>query len=55
MLGFRSIFFRNSYLVQLKDFILRGMDKVFHTGLILVNLQKAFDTLDHTVQKITKT
>ena len=31
------------------DFILRGMDKGFHTGLILVDLQKAFDTLDHSV------
>ena len=35
-------------------FVLRGMDKEFHTGVILVGLQKAFDTLDHTVhlQKI---
>ena len=25
------------------------MDKGFHTGMILVDLQKAFSTLDHTV------
>ena len=25
------------------------MDKGFHTGVILADLQKAFDTLDHTV------
>ena len=24
------------------------MDKGFHTGVILADLQKAFDTLDHT-------
>ena len=26
------------------------MDKGFYTEMILVNLQKAFDTLDHTVR-----
>ena len=31
------------------NFILRGIDKGFHIGMILVDLQKAFDTLDHTV------
>ena len=25
------------------------MDKGFHTGMILVDLRKAFETLDHTV------
>ena len=47
--GFRVDFSTDSWLVQLTDFILRGMDKRFHTGMILVDLQKAFDTLDHTV------
>ena len=46
--GFRAKFSTNSCLVQLTDFILREMDKEFHTGMILVDLQKAFDTLDHT-------
>ena len=47
--GFCAIFSTDSCLVQLTNFILRGMDKGFHTGMILVDLQKAFDTLDHTI------
>ena len=47
--GFRAIFSADSCLVQLTNFILRGMDKGFHTGMILIDLQKAFDILDHTV------
>ena len=41
-------------LVQLTSFILKGMNKCFHTGLILVYLQKVFDALDQTLplQKI---
>ena len=31
------------------DFILTGMDKQMHAGMKLVDLQKAFDTLDHGV------
>ena len=46
--GFRANFSTDSCLVQLTDSILRGMDKGFHTEMILVELQKAFDTLDHT-------
>ena len=46
---FRANFSTDSCLVQLTDFILRSMGKVFHTGMILIDLQKAFDTLDHTV------
>ena len=34
-------------LAQLIDFVATGMDKQMHTGMILVGLQKAFDTLDH--------
>ena len=47
--GFRANFSTDSCLVQLTDFVLRGMDKGFHNGMILVDLQKAFDILDHTV------
>ena len=31
------------------DFVATGMDKQMHTGMILVDLQKAFDTLDQGV------
>ena len=41
-LGFRANFSTDSCFVQLIDFISRGMDKGF-------DLQKAFDTLDHTI------
>ena len=34
---------------QLTDFISTDMDKPMHTGMILVDLQKAFDTLEHGV------
>ena len=44
-----QIFQRILAFYNFTDFILRGMDKRFHTGMILVDLQKAFDTLDHTV------
>ena len=39
----------DSCLVQLTDLILREMDKGFHTGMTVVDLQKSFDTLNHTV------
>ena len=36
-------------LAQLTDFFSTGIDKQIHTGMILVDLQKTFDTLDHEV------
>ena len=39
--GFHGNFSTDSCLVQLTDFILREMDKGFHTGMILVDLQKS--------------
>ena len=47
--GFRTNFSADCCLVQLTDFISTGMDKRFHTGIILADIQKAFDTLDHTL------
>ena len=36
-------------LAQLIDFVATGMGKQMHTVMMLVDLQKAFDTLDHGV------
>ena len=47
--GFRTNHSTNFCLTQFTDFVLTGMDKQMHTGMILVDLQKAFDTLDHGV------
>ena len=47
--GFRANVSTDSCLAPLTNFILRGIDKGFHTGMILAGLQKAFDTLDDTL------
>ena len=47
--GSRKNFSTDSCLSQLTDCIIKGMDKGQHTGMILIDLQKAFDTLDHHV------
>ena len=49
-----QFFSTDSYLVELTDFVYRGTDEGFHTGMIIVDSEKAFDTLDHTIllQKI---
>ena len=47
--GFRKKFPTDSCLVQLSYFIINGMDKGLHTGMILIDLQKAFDALDHDI------
>ena len=47
--GFRTNYSTDLCLAELIDFVAAGMDKLMHTGVILVNLQKAFDTLDHGV------
>ena len=47
--GVRANFSTDSCLAQLKYFVLTGMDKGMHTGMISIDLQKAFDTLDHKI------
>ena len=47
--GFRTNHSTDLYQAQLIDFVATGVDKQMHTGMILVDLQKAFNTLDHGV------
>ena len=47
--GFRSKHSTYSCLTYLNDKILKGFDQGFLTGMILIDLQKAFDTVDHEV------
>ena len=47
--GFRTNHSTDLCLAQLIDFVAIGMDKQMHTGMKLVDLQKAFDTLDDGV------
>ena len=47
--GLRTKHSTDLCLAQLTDFVATDMDKQMHTGMILVDLQKAFDTLDHGV------
>ena len=47
--GFTTNHSTDLCLAQLIDFVLTGMNKEMHTGMILVDLQKAFDTLYHGV------
>ena len=47
--GFRKNHSIDSCLMFLHDKILKGFDKGFMTGMILIDLQKAFDTIDHDI------
>ena len=47
--GFRKNHSTESCLTFLNDRILTGFDKGLLTGMILIDLQKAFDTIDHDI------
>ena len=47
--GFRTNHSTDPCLDQLIDFVATGMDKQMHTSIMLVDFQKAFDTLDHRI------
>ena len=55
--GFRAKFSTGSCLPQQTDFVLTGVDKRIHTGMILIDLQKALDIPDHKIflEKMTYT
>ena len=47
--GLRTNHSTDLYVAQLTDFILTGIDKQMHLSMILVDFQKAFNTLDQGV------
>ena len=47
--GFRRQFSTESCLLHLTDYIRFEMDKGNFVGMILLDLQKAFDTVDHSI------
>ena len=47
--GFRNSYSTDSCLTQLTDQISFDMDKGNYTGMVMIDLQKAFDTVDHEI------
>ena len=47
--GFRHKFCTKTCLIHLKDFICFPMDKGNFVGMILLDLQKPFDTVNHSI------
>ena len=48
-LGFRTNYSTECCLAHLTEFVLTGMDKQTHIGMVIANIQKGFDNLDHGV------
>ena len=47
--GFRSAFSTDTCLIHLIDFIKQEGDNGKYTGMVLLDLQKAFDTVNHKI------
>ena len=47
--GFRSSFSTDTFLTHLTDQIRSQMNRGFYTGMVMIDLQKAFDTVDHDI------
>ena len=47
--GFRKSYSTETALIDLSDKIKFGMDKGLYTGMVMVDLQKAFDTVKHAI------
>ena len=43
------LYFSGTCLSHLTDMILEGAAKERHTGMFLIDLEKAFDTFDHKI------
>ena len=48
---FRTKHSTDLFLSYLNDKILKGFDNGLFTGMVLIDLQKAFDTTDHNILK----
>ena len=47
--GFRSSYSTDTCLIHLSDYIKQESDKGHYTGMVLLDLQKAFDTVNHGI------
>ena len=47
--GFRKFHSTDTCLSYLHDKITKGFDSGLLTGMVLIDLQKAFDTIDHNI------
>ena len=47
--GFRQGYSTDTCLIYLTDYIKCQMDNGCYTGVVLLDLQKAFDTVDHSI------
>ena len=47
--GFRGNFSTDTCLIHLTDHIKKNTSKGLYTGMIMLDLQKAFDTVDHEI------
>jgi hypothetical protein len=47
--GFRNKFSTDTCLIHMLDFIRSNNSKGLFTGMVMLDLQKAFDTVDHTI------
>ena len=47
--GFRKSYSTETALIDLSDRIKISMDKGLYTGMVMIDLQKAFDTVNHAI------
>ena len=47
--GFRRSYSTETALIDLSDRIKFSMDKGLYTGMVMIDLQKAFDTVNHAI------